>query len=171
MCELQKANKAKTRPFPDCGSKSVYELSVIRWQTQQQQIDSIDTKIGNILGFGGALVAILLGILAILGKPAYCQVSLLFCISGIAYILIVIISLISYFAIKWKAGPDLTEVWKISREYSEDKLVWWAAESFTKSYEDNDSKLQLKAIAIRTNIVLFGIQSAAIVSGIFLIVQ
>jgi len=163
--KIDKLQKSCTRPFPESGPQIVYNLAVERWHSQQQQIDSIDAKIGNILGFGGALVAILLGVLAINDKPFNYGGFLSFLISGMMYIFIVIISTVSYFAVKWKAGPGLVEAWKYSREYTEANLLWWAAESFTISYDSNIHKLQLKTTSIRINMILFVIQLLALVIG------
>jgi hypothetical protein len=166
---MDKLQISCTRPFPESGSQIVYDLAVERWHSQQQQIDSLDAKIGNILGFGGALVAISLGMLAILEKPFRSELLLSFVISDIAYIFIIAISLFSYFAIKWKAGPSLVEAWKYAGEYTEGKLLCWAAESFTKSYESNNHRLELKSISIRINIILFAIQSLTLSVGFIVI--
>jgi len=156
---MANTERAKTRPFPTKDPDVVYRLAADRLQTQQRQIDTLDSKIGNLLGFGSALLAIVAAFLALWQGAIPCIALALLCLSGTAYVGIVVSSLFAYYARQWEAGPSLDEVWQLSREYEEKQMAWWAAESFTKSYENNQGSVKPKVLAVKVNVALVALQA------------
>lgn len=48
-------------------------------------------------------------------------------------------------------------------------MCWWAAESFTKSYENNRDKVRLKIKTVKADIILLVAQAVTLVLGLTLI--
>lgn len=140
-----------------------------RLQTQLQQIDSLDGKIGNLLGFGGALLAILAAVLALREDDIALIVWVLLGISGVCYSLMVIISICSYYTRGFAAGPKLEETWLYTRINPAEQMHWWAAESFTKCYEKNQGKVKWKVRAVNADVALIAFEAITLVVGLALI--
>lgn len=157
---------ANTRPFPKQAGKLVLQLAVDKWQAQLQQVDSLDMKLANFLGLGGILLAIFIGFFASKENVTCLIAYILLAISAVLYIGIWISTLIAFYVKRWEGGPPLDITWNYAREYTEDKLVWWAAERFTKSYENNQAKLKNKVRAFQINIVLIALQLAMTATGL-----
>ena len=58
-------------------------------------------------------------------------------------------------------GPKLHEAWQYAQEYEEKQLAWWAAESFTKSYESNQDRVKWKVWVLKVNVALIALQTVA----------
>lgn len=165
---MANTERAQTRPFPNKDPDVVCRLAMDRVQTQQRQIDALDGKIGNLLGFGSALVAILAAFLAFSGDAILCVALIFLCISAAAYIGIVVGSLFTYYTRPWEVGPTLHEAWQYAHEYEEKQLGWWAAESFTKSYENNQKRVNRKVWVVKINVALIAFQTISAALGLSL---
>lgn len=161
--------RAQTRPFPKKNRDLIYRMATDRWQTQQQQVDSLDAKLGNLLGFGSALVAILAGFLALKEGCIPLPALVLLAISLALYLGIAGNSLSAYYLRRWESGPPLEIAWQHAREYDEENMVWWAAERFTKSYENNQGNIKCKIRAVRANFILITLQTLALTTGLVLV--
>jgi hypothetical protein len=162
--------RAETRPFPKENTDVIYGLSMDRFRAQLQQIDSLDGKIGTLLGFGGVLLAILAAFVALMEGTIPGNTLALLCTSGAAYISIVVSSLYAYYTMRWESGPKLYEAWQNARTYNKKQLAWWVAESFTKSYENNQIKVRRKIWVVKLNVVLTIIQAIALALALIFIV-
>ena len=161
-----RTQRAGTRPFPDKDPDLTCRLAMDRLQSQQQQIAALDGKIGNLLGFGGALLAILVVFLALRSNPIPGNALALLCISGAAYLGMAVGSLYAYYTRPWEIGPKLHEAWQYAREYDEKELGWWAAESLTKSYENNQNKVKRKVWVVNVNVALIVFQTITLGLGL-----
>jgi len=159
---MANAERAETRPFPNKDPDLICGLAMDRLQTQQRQIDALDGKIGNLLGFASALVAILAAFLALNEDDILCISLIFLCISGAAYIGIVLGSLFTYYTRPWEVGPTLHESWRYAHKYEEKQLGWWAAESFTRSYENNQERVNWKVRVVKINVTLIAMQTISL---------
>jgi len=157
---------AETRPFPDKKPDVVFKIAMDRLQSQQRQIDALDGKISNLLGFGAVLIAIMAGFLALRDDPITFTQFALMCVSGGAFVTIVATSLCVYYTRPWESGPVLNETWQHAREHNEDTLSWCAAESFTKSYENNKNRVKWKIRAVNANLALITVQAVTLALGL-----
>ncbi len=167
--ESDDSRKAKTRPFPDADPEIALRIAMDRFQSQRNQVDTLDSKIGNLLGFSGILIAIMAGFLASNGGFAALIQSRLLCTSGAIFVSIAIVSLVAYFAKGWETGPVLNETWDNVRQYGDRDMSWWAAESFTKSFENNKAKVNIKVRAVKADIILIVVQAATLFVGLTVI--
>ena len=156
---------ATTRRFPHRNPQLVYDLAKERLNVQLSQIDSLDTKIGNLLGFGSAILAIVVTILTLAPvMPLYTMILLLMGIA--AYGAMVIILLSAYYARRWEAGPDLNEAWQHSIRYEIRTMYWWATESLKKCYFANKNKTALKVKSIKIGLPLLVVETATLTIGL-----
>jgi len=134
----EKAQNKKSKIL-DSNANFLYTLTSNRLQSQLQQIDSLDSKIINLLGFSCTLAAILAAAIAIIkitsSEIAASYVSLGFSVS--AFIFIVTVTLKSYSIKPWHVGPDLKEAWQFSHRHSPNAMLRWSARSFTRAYYHN----------------------------------
>lgn len=156
---------ATTHRFPPGDPQLVHDLAKERLNAQLSQIDSLDTKIGNLLGFGSAILAIVVTILTLAPMMPLRTMILLF--TGIAaYVAMVITLLIAYYARRWEAGPDLNEAWQYSTQYEIRTMGWWATESLKNCYFANKNKTARKVKAIKIGLPLLVVETATLSLGL-----
>lgn len=172
---IEEIKKSITRPFPRKDPDVILKTAMDRQQQQQTQIDSLDVKLGSLLGFGSVLFSILVGSLLALSLTvndmevnqwAWVMLGL----SGGIYLLLVPISLRAYFPIGWQSGPNLYETWQRARKDSRRELGWWIAESFTNCYENNQNMAERKAWLTSICIWLIAIETITLAAGLIVII-
>jgi hypothetical protein len=151
----------------------LYSLTSNRLQNQLQQIESLDNKIINLLGFSCTLIAILATAISIIGitdTELFLSYFFIF-ISILSFVYIVIITLIYYHPKEWQIGPDLGNAWKYSCLFERQKMLKWSAKSFTQAYYHNKKheKVQKKTAAVRNCIRLLIIQIFSSILAIVLV--
>jgi len=156
---------ATANRFPQKDPQLVYDLSKERLNVQLSQIDSLDTKIGNLMGFGSAILAIMVTILTLASTVPLHTMILLF-IGIAAYLAMVITLLIAYYAKHWEAGPDLNEAWQHSTQYEIRTMYWWATESLKKCYFGNKNKTARKVRAIKIGLPLLAVETVTLTLGL-----
>lgn len=156
---------ATTHRFPQRDPEFVYDLAKERLNAQLSQVDSLDGKIGNLLGFGSAILAIVMTILTLAPIVPLRTMVLLF--TGIAaYVAMVIVLLIAYYARRWQAGPDLDEAWQYSTQYEIRTMYWWAAESLKECYFANKNKTPRKVKAVKIGLPLLVVETVTLSLGL-----
>ncbi len=166
---MENKQNAEERRFPNKNPDLVLNLAMNRFKTQQLQIHSLDGKLGNLLGLGSALLAILAASLALGEGPISVIVWVFSGISLIAYLIMAGFFLRAYRVKAFEAGPDLGEAWDYTRKYDIEKMGWWAAESFKKSYENNKKNVDLKIRLVKRNIWLIAAQTITLVIGLIIV--
>ena len=166
---MKMTDKAEAPPFPKTEPGVVYSLAMDRVQTQLCQIEALDSKIGTLLGFSGAVLAILAAFLALREGAVPGHALALLCISGTAFLGIALGALRAYYTKHWEVGPDLDEAWQYAREHEERLLAWWAAESFTECFKNNQDNVNLKVRVVKLSVALVVIQAVTLVIGLGLI--
>lgn len=151
-----------TRPFPSAGAAQLYQMASQRLSHQLGQIDGLDQKIATLFGIGYAFVGIAAAFLALAedGPPVSALVILFL---GGAFWLVLCWSCYCGYSLRdWEVGPSLSEAWTYARQYDETKLTYWAAESFTNCYVNNQAFVRGKIFYARAAMILLTTEASAI---------
>lgn len=118
-------------------------------------IDAIDTKTNVILGFASVILVILVGFFSL--EPSKWQVPSLvvFFLALLSYIMLVIVSILSYRIRGWSYRPDPATLIKHCEDnnYSADDIREWVASECKSACCDNLAMLRRKSEL--TNLVLY----------------
>ena len=155
-----------THRFPSTDPDLMYDLAKERLATQITQVDSLDAKIGNLLGFGSALLAIIVALLGFRQQtiPVYGVILLSF--GAIWYLAMAVILLVAYYTKRWESGPNLDEAWQYSSQYPSKTMYWWAAESLKDCYSRNKNKIAYKTRAIKAGMPLLIAETLTLAAGL-----
>lgn len=131
-------------------------------------IDTIDTKTNIILGFASTLLIILAGFYS-LGTKAWPTLSIvLFGLALVAYVTLLILSILSYRVRDWSYRPDTKTLLEHSkdRKYNKADIESWVATEYMSACYENLAMLKTKSRL--TNLVLyaFAIETITLVSGL-----
>ena len=134
-------------------------------------VDAVDTKTNIALGFASAILVLLAGFYS-LGPSAWPLLSLvLFSLALVAYIALVILSVLAYTVRAWSYRPDpstLVQHCK-DKEYCIADIKQWVADECKLSCYNNLEKLNKKAtltnwvlgiLALQTILIVFGLAYA-----------
>ena len=148
--------------FPERNPELAFEVGKDLVDVQLQAVDSLDNKAGVVFGFGGAILAIPLAVLALDSSSRDWPVLHLLLGGGFAYLGCAALSLISLLPRDWGAGPPLQELWDYSRDeaFTNDDMKWWAAEVYKESFEKNESPLKVKGYQVFGAMAMLAIQTA-----------
>ena len=145
-----------------------YEVVEHRLSAQWSTIDAVDAKTNIILGFASTIVVIIAGFYS-LGIRTWPVPSLvLFGLALIAYILLVVLGLLSYRIITWSYRPkpsDLIEHCKGHR-YSTADIKHWVAEECRTALDANNQTLNKKSSLTNWVLILFAVETILLVSGL-----
>jgi len=118
----------------------LYSITSERLENQLQQIDSHNNKIIRLLGFSGTILTVLIAAVSILISINNDHMIISYywlILPTVSFILLVIISLISYTLTDIQIGPDIKDVWKYSKAYEKSNMLKWASRSFSRAYYYN----------------------------------
>jgi hypothetical protein len=156
----------KPSRFPRGDPGIAYDVAKDRLATQLAQIDGLDAKLANAVGFGSALVTIMAAFLALksddIPRVAVCFLST----AGVAYIALMIVSLWGYRIRRWDFGPELGAVWNTADQYEEHALTWAVAEATMNAYRANKDAVETKGTLAALTVPLLVLESVLIVAGL-----
>jgi hypothetical protein len=130
------------------------------------QIDALDAKLVNLLGFGSSLLVILAAFLALNEKTLSRAPVTLFSAAAAIYLLLAVASLYAYSPREWEAGPKLDEVWDYADRYPPSALGWWATESFKSCCKQVEDQVTPKLVAVRIGVPLVVSEAILLVVGL-----
>ena len=145
----------------------LYEIALDRLSTQVKTIDGADTKIGVIFGLTNGLIATLGAFVVLLKCPITWLVFVFIFLTGVSYVIILLLLYGAYRWGKWVFDPDLETLKNICtdpqyHDYPE-IVKEWVADECIYSLENNKKPLSNKVqLANRALIVLSS-------QGIFLV--
>ncbi len=136
----------------------LYEVAMNRLQAQMEQIDAIDAKLGTILGFASAILAIFAGFMALgnLERPLFALV--LFGLAFLAYLALVIVTIYGYRLIEWHFRPDLNTLQEHCRSFDEAVMKTWVADECIRSINDNRDNIAYKASSANRAVYLLALE-------------
>lgn len=154
--------------FPGGSPDLAFEIGRSKLGLQFEAIDALDNKVGVTFGFASAILAIPLALLALDPEFRHWLVIALLSGGGVAYLVCSVLSFLSLRPRDWSSGPNLTELWDLSRQakYSGDGLRWWAAEVYQTSYEANERPLSCKAQQTLRAMVGLAFETALMAGGL-----
>jgi len=156
----------ESRRFPQTEPTLAYDVAKARLAMRFAQIDSLDTKVATLLGFGSSLLVILGAFLALNEEPLSRASVALFIVAAAIYVLLAAASLYAYSPRKWEAGPKLDELWGYAEQYAPVVLGWWAAESFKTCCKNVEDQMTPKLLAARLGVFLIAIEASLLVAGL-----
>ena len=118
-------------------------------------VDAIDSKTNIILGFASVIITVLVGFFSLDPSKWQTPSLVLFSLALISYILIVILSILSYRIRLWSYKPDPATLLKhcIDTQYDSDDIREWVAKECQAACCDNLKLMQKKSRL--TNWVLY----------------
>lgn len=140
-----------------------HRLSVL-WSA----IDSIDTKTNIILGFASAILGLLAGFYALEDKVWPFLSLALFCLAGMAYIVLAILSISAYRIKAWSYRPDVKTLLQNcgDNKYDVSQIKKWLADECICSCYDNLNDLKKKASLVNWGLVLLIIETIFLTAGL-----
>ena len=134
---------------------SAYEVIEHRLSVIWNAIDAVDTKTNIILGFASVILVILVGFFSL--DPAKWQIPslILFFLALVSYVILVIVSILSYRIRGWSYKPDPATLIQHCQDEdcAADGVRKWVASECESALSDNLVMLQKKANL--TNWVLY----------------
>lgn len=155
-----------TSRFPRGDPKIPYDIATDRLAAQLAQIDGLDAKLANAFGFGSALFAVALAVLALRDADIPRATVGLLSASGAVYLALGTISLIGYRIRDWEFGPRLDAVWQLADKHEDAKLGWAVIERIIKDYNANKKHVEQKASLANWTLRLLVLESVLIVIGL-----
>jgi hypothetical protein len=152
--------------FPRGDPTIAYDVAKERLATQLAQIDGLDAKLANAVGFGSALVTIVAAFLALKGEDLARVPVCFLSAAGVVYTVLMCVSLWAYRIRKWDFGPDLTAVWNTADQYDERALTWTVAEATMNAYRANKDAVETKATLAALTVALLASESILMVVGL-----
>ena len=117
--------------------------------SQFQQIDSLDTKSGIVLGIAGVVLTLL--ITSMFGQTSNIIHSWLIRLALIPIILSLFMSFVSISIRRWKRPPDLERLWSHYKSQAAEETKLELIKVSKKSVEDNEKNIVQKGRFLKTS--------------------
>ena len=131
-------------------------------------IDAIDTKTNIILGFASVILVILVGFFSL--EPSKWQVPslILFFLALVLYVILVIVSILSYRIRGWSYKPDPATLIEHCQDnnYSADDVRMWVINECESACYDNLAMLQKKSKLTNWVLYLFAAETVLLAFGL-----
>ena len=144
------------------------EIIERRLATLWNAIDAVDTKTNIILGFASVILVILAGFFSL--EPSRWQAPslVLFFLALLSYVILVIVSILSYRIRGWSYKPDPATLIKHCQDTncSADDIREWAVSECESACSDNLAMLQEKSKLTNRVLYLFAAETVLLAFGL-----
>jgi len=147
---------------------TAYEIIEHRLTVIWNAIDAIDTKTNIILGFASVILVILAGFFSL--EPSKWQVLslVLFALALLSYVILVVVSILSYRIRGWSYRPDPATLIKHCQDNtrSADDIREWVVSECESACSDNLVMLQEKSKLTNRVLYLFAAETVLLAFGL-----
>jgi len=147
---------------------SAYEIIEHRLTVLWNAIDAIDTKTNIILGFASGILVILVGFFSL--EPGKWQAPslVLFFLALLSYVILVIVSILSYRIREWSYRPDPATLIKHCQDNtcSADDIREWVINECESACSNNLAMLQEKSKLTNLVLYLFAAETVLLAFGL-----
>ena len=145
-----------------------YEVVGHRLSGLWSAIDAVDAKTNITLGFASTIVVIIAGFYSLEVRAWPAPSLVLFGLALIAYILLVVLSLLSYRIRGWSYRPDPSTLIKhcLDDRYSTADIKHWVAEECRTALDANNQILNKKASLTNCVLIVLALETILLVSGL-----
>jgi len=142
------------------------EIAESRLSVSWDAISSIDTKINAAFGFASVILGLLAGFYS-LGNNSLPLLSLyLFALATLAYISLVILSIIAYKVQKWSYRPDIKTLLDYCENENIVSIQEWLANECKISFDDNLKSLNKKGTLANYILALLAVETILLTAGL-----
>jgi hypothetical protein len=147
---------------------SAYEIIEHRLTAIWNAIDAIDTKTNIILGFASVILVILVGFFSLEPSKWQAPSLVLFFLALLSYVILVIMSILSYRIRGWSYRPDPATLIKHCQNsnYSADDIREWVVSECESACSDNLAMLQEKSKLTNRVLYLFVAETVLLAFGL-----
>ncbi len=158
-------------PYPDRDGRLFVDLARDLLGTQLETLDSIDGKIALLFTTSTTLVGILAAVLALRGGNFDTVSYILVGVSVVAYLRGSWSAWKGYRAERWRAGPDLRQVWNLYTEsdWTDHQLEWLLGNRLRLDYVKNSPAVEIKTKALDDILPALFIQTLSLVLSLVLV--
>ena len=163
MGKLDSADKNLEAKFTTACEVIEHRLATI-WNA----IDAIDTKTNIILGFASVVLVVLVGFFSLEPSKWQAPSLVLFFLALSAYVILVIVSILSYRIRGWSYRPDPATLIEHCQDnnYSADDVRAWVVSECKSACYDNLAMLQKKSKLTNLVLYLFAAETVLLAFGL-----
>ena len=152
------------------------EVALRRLDSQMQRVDTIDSRIGVVLGLAGTALGIFAGFIAIVVDPDNLASIIFAAVSGAIILIVYLLAMWNGLLVstkgEWDERPNWDELLLNASKLELPAMHQWIAQGCVMSLQENEAKLQSKtsAAAAATRLALVvAIFVAFALIGLFLV--
>lgn len=146
------------------GKRLAYELALWRLEEQRSFAATLDSRLGNAVALGAAMVALLGSALLFAEGVDRATIRPVVHVAVGLFIASVLISTLAYLTGRLRLAPNLRELIVLSEEVSDEDLLALATNSLARAVEANEPRLFAKSWLVNVTVATTG--STAVVIAI-----